>query len=74
MLCDVPVGRPRVPMSPLLHQGDGADHQCRCHDAGRPGKAFPVHLQDLLHSGCGDDSVRWHLLLRTYARRMRTLV
>lgn len=43
----------------------------RCHDAGRPGKAFPVHLQDLLHGGCGDDSIRRYLLSRAYVPRMR---
>jgi len=73
MLCDVPVGHPCVPKPPLCH-GDGADHQRQRRDAGRPGKTFPVHLQDLLHGGRWDDSVRWYLLSRTYARRMRTLV
>jgi len=48
MLCDVPVGHPCVPKPPLCH-GDGVDHQRRCRDATRPGKAFPVLLQDLLH-------------------------
>ena len=48
MLREGQVGCPCIPKPPL-RRGDGADHQRQCRDAVRPGKVFPVLLQDLLH-------------------------